>query len=135
MDNQLKRIVYNARNKVISKDSALGMFAMIILSKEYLKYNFLVSEFIAKSIGVEFPDYVKKSRTLMCAKCLRILNDFSKEKLEDAVRNSSTFLLEIDLLSENLDNDHENKKNNSKTKKSLKNMNKWIEAINQRGNK
>ena len=51
----------------------IGMIVILIISKNIFKKNSDVAEFIETVIGINFPGYVIKSRTLMAARASKIV--------------------------------------------------------------
>lgn len=51
----------------------MSLFCVFIISRDYIKTNLEVSEFIERTLKEKFPAYVIKSRTLMAARTCRIL--------------------------------------------------------------
>ena len=51
----------------------MSLFCVFIISRDYIKTNLEVSEFIECTLKEKFPAYVIKSRTLMAARTCRIL--------------------------------------------------------------
>lgn len=58
----------------------IGIYCILLLSKEIFKNNSDVSEFVRKTIGISLPIYVAKSRTLMIARCVRIISTYNEEQ-------------------------------------------------------
>jgi hypothetical protein len=58
-----------------------AIFTEIILSKDIFRHNIELTGFLNK-LGIEFKDYVFRSRTLIIARTLRIVETSEKEKLD-----------------------------------------------------
>lgn len=132
MDKELKNVIYKAKNQIMTKESAIGFFVMVILSKEPLKYNFLVAEFVSHTLNIELAPYAIKSRTVMCSKCVKQVNSFAQSDINKSLKIAIEFLSSLEEVNDSIDKGDVETKKNNKAKNSLVNMNKWISAINDR---
>lgn len=132
MDKELKNVIYKAKNQIMTKESAIGFFVMVILSKESLKYNFLVAEFVSRTLNIELAPYAIKSRAVMCSKCVKKVNSFAQSDINKSLKLAVEFISGLEELNNSLDKDDTENKKSNKAKNSLVNMNKWISAINDR---
>lgn len=110
----------------MAKENFLGLVIMVILSKDFFRTNLDVGEFINKTFKISFLNYVIRSRTLMCAKICRHINELSDDDLKMTYMN---FLNNINILDINLNNANKSSpKNQSKNKHAIRNLNIWINA-------
>ncbi|KQC86048.1 hypothetical protein [Butyribacter intestini] len=73
MNDDVKLIqLYNKKNNCDIIEM-IGMIVILIISKNIFKKNSDVAEFIETVIGINFPGYVIKSRTLMAARASKIV--------------------------------------------------------------
>ncbi len=56
-----------------NKVELIGIFGILIISKELIKKNSEVADFIEFVLDLRLPEYVIKSRTLMMARTSRVL--------------------------------------------------------------
>ena len=73
MMHDVKNIKLYLSNNDVSKVELMEVMGIIIISKDVIKRNTDVGEFIEYVMKIKFPEYVIKSRTLMSARINRIL--------------------------------------------------------------
>ena len=66
-------IKYYLAKEDTNKIELMGILGVLIIKKDFLKKNSDVGDFIEYTMGVKFPEYVIKSRTLMSARINRNL--------------------------------------------------------------
>ena len=74
-----KKIKFYLKKNEINTIELMGIMGMIIISKDILKRNSEVKELIEKALGLTFPEYVIRSRTLMSARVNRFLVGIDNE--------------------------------------------------------
>lgn len=74
-----KKIKFYLKKNEINTIELMGIMGMIIISKDILKRNSEVKELIEKVLGLTFPEYVIRSRTLMSARVNRFLVGIDNE--------------------------------------------------------
>lgn len=73
----------------------LGILVAIIVGKEYFKRNSEVGLFIEEILGVTFPEYVIRSRTLMAARACRLVINYEEKETEKIIYKINLKLKEI----------------------------------------
>ena len=68
-----KKIKLYLKKNEIGTMELMGIMGMLIISKDILKRNSEVEEFIKRTLELTFPEYVIRSRTLMSARVNRVL--------------------------------------------------------------
>ncbi len=127
MNNQLTKAINKANHMPMIKENFLGLVIMLILSKDIFSSNIAVSEFITKTFKISFLNYAIRSRTLMCAKICRHINELDDATLKLAYVQ---FIQNVSLLDvETTNAPTSNQKTNSKGKHAIRNLNKWINVI------
>ncbi|MCM7812729.1 hypothetical protein M8S76_05795 [Enterobacter hormaechei] len=127
MNKQLIRALNKANNMPMTKENFLGLVIMLILSKDVFRTNLDVGEFINKTFKISFLNYVIRSRTLMCAKICRHINELDDNDVKLA---HAHFLNNINTLDINFDDANKaSQKISSKNKHAIRNLNIWINAI------
>ncbi|MGM8715658.1 hypothetical protein [Enterobacter hormaechei] len=127
MNKQLIRALNKANNMPMTKENFLGLVIMLILSKDVFRTNLDVGEFINKTFKISFLNYVIRSRTLMCAKICRHINELDDNDVKLA---HAHFLNIINALDINFDDANKaSQKISSKNKHAIRNLNIWINAI------
>lgn len=113
----IKKIKYikNLKDEELIRLESFSVVVSFILSKEVFKTNIELKEFMEK-IGVECKPYLLKSRTVMVARAVRIVEKAEKQQL----------LNYIDFISEKLNKIPEEEKTQIKKKKSKKNYMKEV---------
>lgn len=74
-----KKIKLYLKKNEIGTIELMGIMGMLIISKDILKRNSEVEEFIKKTLELTFPEYVIRSRTLMSAMVNRVLAGIDDE--------------------------------------------------------
>lgn len=127
MNKQLIRALNKANNMPMTKENFLGLVIMLILSKDVFRTNLDVGEFINKTFKISFLNYVIRSRTLMCAKICRHINELDDNDVKLA---HAHFLNNINTLDISFnDANKASQKISSKNKHAIRNLNIWINAI------
>ena len=124
----VKNIKLYLRKNDVSKVELMGVMGIIIISKDVIKRNTDVGEFIEYVMKIKFPEYVIKSRTLMSARINRILiNIEDNSEIRKISRNILDYLDNIE--NENKSNEPEN--NIKKVKKENENdkLKKWLKGL------
>ena len=79
MKYDVKNMKSYLRKNDISKVELMGVMGIIIISKDVIRKNADVGEFVKYTTKIKFPEYVIKSRTLMSARINRILVNIEDE--------------------------------------------------------
>ena len=74
-----KKIKLYLKKNEIGTIELMGIMGMLIISKDILKRNSEVEEFIKKTLELTFPEYVIRSRTLMSERVNRVLAGIDDE--------------------------------------------------------
>lgn len=126
MNKQLIRAINKAHHMPMAKENFLGLVIMLILSKDVFRSNFDVAEFINKTFKISFLKYAVRSRTLMCAKICRHINELSEDDVKMTymhfLNNINTLVIKFD---DEIKSSH---KSTSKNKHAIRNLNIWIDA-------
>lgn len=102
----VKNIKLYLRKNDVSKVELMGVMGIIIISKDVIKRNTDVGEFIEYVMKIKFSEYVIKSRTLMSARINRILiNIEDNSEIRKISRNILDYLDNIE--NENKSNEPE----------------------------
>nr|DAZ83552.1 MAG TPA: hypothetical protein [Caudoviricetes sp.] len=103
----------------------IGIITTLIITKDVFKKNLEVKEFLSNALGVDFPSYVIRSRTLMAARTSRLLFTVDEEKLYELKNKIFTYIKNNDIL------DEKNMSNVKKTKKKNENqkLEKWLKGL------
>ena len=128
MMHDVKNIKLYLRKNDVSKVELMGVMGIIIISKDVIKRNTDVGEFIEYVMKIKFPEYVIKSRTLMSARINRILiNIEDNSEIRKIIRNILDYLDNI----ENENKSNEPEKNIKKVKKENENdkLKKWLKGL------
>ena len=128
MMHDVKNIKLYLRKNDVSKGELMGVMGIIIISKDVIKRNTDVGEFIEYVMKIKFPEYVIKSRTLMSARINRILiNIEDNSEIRKISRNILDYLDNI----ENENKSNEPEKNIKKVKKENENdkLKKWLKGL------
>lgn len=62
------------KNNIVPKYKTIGIVAELLLSKEIFTKNSEIEAFLANIFMVRYKGYVMKSRTLMVARCCKIIS-------------------------------------------------------------
>ncbi len=120
-DNTIHEKLYNDSLDVFS---LIGIYSIILFSKEIFKTNSQVADFVKKTMNLDLSNYIIKSRTLIAAKAIKnIINYDPKEQkqLHEKCKKyfNSSHITPV-----------ENKKQNSKKKKSEnEKLFTWLEGL------
>ena len=126
MNKQLVRAINKANHMPMAKENFLGLVIMLILSKDVFRSNLDVAEFINKTFNISFLNYAVRSRTLMCAKICRYINELSEDDIKMVYLH---FLNNINTLDVNFNDENKSsQKSTSKNKHAIRNLNIWINA-------
>lgn len=103
MDN---KFLYRSslKNKNVPKFQIMGIASELILSKQVFPKNVDVSDFLKIVFNIEFKEYVMKSRTLILARIVRIINNSSDHEYQEFRKNLLNFVetyYESDLANKN----------------------------------
>ncbi|MGR1227230.1 hypothetical protein [Escherichia coli] len=126
MNKQLIKALNKANNMPLTKENFLGLVIMLILSKEVFRSNFDVSKFINKTFKISFLNYAVRSRTLMCAKICRHINELSENDIKMAYTHFLNNINTLDIIFN--DANKTRQKPTSKSKHAIRNLNIWINA-------
>ena len=124
----VKNIKLYLRKNDVSKVELMGVMGIIIISKDVIKRNTDVGEFIEYVMKIKFSEYVIKSRTLMSARINRILINIEDNcEIRKISRNILDYLDNI----ENENKSNEPEKNIKKVKKENENdkLKKWLKGL------
>lgn len=123
--NEILNII-NSNN--INTCNILGLYTTTILSKEILKTNKDVVNFINSTLNIDLPIYITKSRTLICAKCSRLIFNYSIEEQKNIYDLYIENLYKLDVFKSNDKNDIFNVKQKKHYKNNEK-LSKWLEKL------
>ena len=128
MKYDVKNMKSYLRKNDISKVELMGVMGIIIISKDVIRKNADVGEFVKYTTKIKFPEYVIKSRTLMSARINRILVNIEDES---EVRRINRKVLEY---LDNIENEKISdgaEKTIRKVKKENKNdkLKKWLKGL------
>lgn len=126
MNKQLLKALNKANNMPMAKENFLGLIIMLILSKDIFRSNLAVSEFINKTFRISFLNYAIRSRTLMCAKICKHINELDEKNLKTVYMHFLNNINSADILLS--DENKLNQKPTSKNKHAIRNLNIWINA-------
>lgn len=126
MNKQLLKALNKANNMPMAKENFLGLIIMLILSKDIFRSNLAVSEFINKTFRISFLNYAIRSRTLMCAKICKHINELDEKNLKTVYMHFLNNINSADILLS--DENKLNQKSTSKNKHAIRNLNIWINA-------
>lgn len=103
----------------------IGIITTLIITKDVFKKNLEVKEFLSNVLGIDFPSYVMRSRTLMAARTSRLLFTVDEDSLYELKNKIFTYIKNIDML------DEKNMSNVKKTKKKNENqkLEKWLKGL------
>lgn len=101
------------RSSLKSKDipvyQMMGIVSELVLSKTVFKKNNDISDFIKKIFGIEFKDYVMKSRTMILARTVRLISTSSDIEYQVYRKKLLNFIEEY------YDNSSENRSSSNRT--------------------
>lgn len=75
-DNMYRNLVLyrnELKNTVVPRYKTIGIVAELLMSKEIFSKNTEISDFLSAVFSTKYKDYVMKSRTLIIARCCRIV--------------------------------------------------------------
>ncbi|MCR3695689.1 hypothetical protein M8456_11320 [Citrobacter portucalensis] len=124
MDKQLLKAINRTRHMPIAKDHSLGLIPMLILSKDIFASNSDVYAFLTSVFDMKLLAYASRSRTLMCAKACRYINDLNDEDFKSSMRKFSSFISYMEI--EALLNSTDELNGSARKQSAISNMNKWI---------
>lgn len=124
--NIITDIIKANENNPITKDKFIGIVVMLTLSRDFFNSNTSVSSFLNEVFGLHFLNYAVRSRTLMCAKTSRYINDLSEGELEKSIyKMKKVIMCHTDKF--NIEkNEIIAKQKMHKKKSAFDNMNKWM---------
>ena len=79
MKYDVKNIKLYLKKNDVNKVELMGIMGILIISKDLIRKNIDVGNFVEDVMGVNFPEYVIKSRTLISARVNRILVDIEDD--------------------------------------------------------
>lgn len=97
------------KNTKIPKYKLIGIMTEIILSKEIFKKNSEISLFLKENFGIDYKNYITKSRTMIVAKTSRIIHNLENNEY---TMYKKTLLSYINLEIEKLKNDEKKREKN-----------------------
>ena len=111
-----------------NKVELIGIFGILIISKELIKKNSEVADFIEFVLDLRLPEYVIKSRTLMMARTSRVLMNMTDDFNLKNIRKKTLEYLDV---IENKKIFDGQEKEIKKTKKKNENdkLKKWLEGL------
>lgn len=124
--NCLKNINTQISSPRIDFVYMLGLFNYLIISKDWFQRNAEVAEMITGVLGVELPQYVIASRTLMAARVSRLLYVRDEDDLKIVLMN-----LKYKLENQTKDSKNEDYHTVKKGKKKNENekLEKWLNKL------
>lgn len=124
--NIITDIIKADENNPITKDKFIGIVVMLTLSRDFFSSNTSVSSFLNEVFGLHFLNYAVRSRTLMCAKTSRHINDLSEGELEKSIYKMKAVIM-CHTEKFNIEkNEIIAKPKMHKKKSAFDNMNKWM---------
>ncbi|MEX2995078.1 hypothetical protein [[Clostridium] scindens] len=103
----------------------IGITTLLIISKDILKKNLEVSNFLSDVLGVRFPAYVIKSRTLMAARVGRIITDLEESQILSVKKNIIEYLNQIEEPKKPEDTQMPKRKKKNENEK----LEKWLKGL------
>lgn len=80
------------KNKKIYKYKLIGIVSALLLSKDVFKHNADIGEFLINVFGIEFKEYVMRSRTMVVARISKEL--FFIEDTKDCISRLTDFIID-----------------------------------------
>ena len=123
-----KKIELYLKKKEVDTIELMGVMGMLIISRDIIKRNSEVGEFLEKTLDLILPEYVIKSRTLMSARVNRVLVNVDDEI---QIKKYEKKILEY---LESLEEEEESKEVEKVTKKVKKEnendkLKKWLKGL------
>lgn len=128
MKYDVKNIKLYLKKNDVNKVELMGIMGILIISKDLIRKNIDVGNFVKDVMGVNFPEYVIKSRTLISARVNRILVDIEDDAEIRKIRKKVLKYLD-DIENEKLPDELE--KTTKKAKKENENdkLKKWLRGL------
>ena len=128
MKYDVKNIKLYLKKNDVNKVELMGIMGILIISKDLIRKNIDVGNFVVDVMGVNFPEYVIKSRTLISARVNRILVDIEDDAEIRKIRKKVLEYLD-DIENEKLPDELE--KTTKKVKKENENdkLKKWLRGL------
>ena len=128
MKYDVKNIKLYLKKNDVNKVELMGIMGILIISKDLIRKNIDVGNFVEDVMGVNFPEYVIKSRTLISARVNRILVDVEDDAEIRKIRKKVLEYLD-DTENEKLPDELE--KTTKKVKKENENdkLKKWLRGL------
>lgn len=128
MKYDVKNIKLYLKKNDVNKVELMGIMGILIISKDLIRKNIDVGNFVEDVMGVNFPEYVIKSRTLISARVNRILVDIEDDAEIRKIRKKVLEYLD-DIENEKLPDELE--KTTKKVKKENENdkLKKWLRGL------
>lgn len=127
--NQNKHIDYfhgYLSKKDLNVVDLIGAITVLIITKDILKKNSEVKEFIKCVLNVNFPEYVVKSRTLMAARVGRLLIELDAGQILRIAENVIEYLGKVSI---EKNQDKELKPKRNKKKNENEKLEKWLKGL------
>lgn len=123
----LQALVYK---KPSSKEGFIGLITMLIYSREIFVKNEDAAKFVKEVFGLNFLDYVIKSRTLLCARLTRSLVSMNDKDFKDYANKVSIYFNTDKFIIEYNESMHSLNKMNIKNKHNAsRDVGTWISAL------
>lgn len=124
MDKQIAKALNKAFHMPMPKENMIGLVVMLVYSKDVFRTNIDVSIFLKKVFDISFLTYAIRSRTLMCAKICRHINNLNEDQFKQALFQFLATLSQI--RDDDLYLSDKDYKSNIKSKNAYNNMHKWL---------
>lgn len=123
--NVIQLIQNRLKNNKLDIFDLLGLYGYIMFCKDLFKKNEELNLFIKDIFGLEFPQYIVKSRTLMAARVNKYIYYMKQNELKDLLINTKKYF------NENGINDLENNKIKEKRKNKNENdkLDAWLKGL------
>jgi hypothetical protein len=106
----------------------IGIVAEIILSKKLFRKNEELKDFISAKFNLDLLEYIYKSRTLLLARVIRLLESAGKEQLQDYIDKVTEFIIDYDKKTKMTFNESGVQRKNKK-KNTLETIDSWRKVI------
>lgn len=119
-------IKYYLAKEDTNKIELMGILGVLIIKKDFLKKNSDVGDFIEFTMGVKFPEYVIKSRTLMSARINRnLINEESDLEIERICKKILDYFYTLENKSDIEENTYKKQKKKNENEK----LKKWLKGL------
>ena len=128
MKYDVKNIKLYLKKNDVNKVELMGIMGILIISKDLIRKNIDVGNFVKDVMGVNFPEYVIKSRTLISARVNRILVDIEDDAEIRKIRKKVLEYLD-DIENEKLPDELEKTTKKAKKENETQKVKKWLRGL------